>query len=122
MVLRGKDREKERQRERRKRGNRKYGQARLKPSKKGIWSCVTAGIIAAVLLALIGITYIYKGKAAGYIGGLGISAFIFSGVGIVTAIRGFRERDKDYRTCKIGLGCNIFFLVSLLFFFLGGFL
>lgn len=121
MVLRGKDKEKERRKERKRRGNRKYGQAKLKPSKKGILSCVIAGIIAIVLLMLIGITYAYKGKAVGYISA-GISAFIFSGVGIATAIRGFRERDKNYRTCKFGLGFNIFFLVSLLIFFLGGFL
>lgn len=124
MVLRGRDKERERQRqrERKKRGNRKYGQAKLKPSKKGILSCVIAVIIAIVLIGLVGITYAYKGKAAGYIGGFGVSALICSCVGIVIAIRGFRERDKDYRTCKFGLGFNIFFLVSLLLFFLGGFL
>ena len=119
-MQRGRDKEKERQRERRKRGNRKYGQARLKPSKTGIVSCVIAGTIAAVLLILIVITYVYKGKASGYIGGIGVSALIFSGAGIVSAIRGFREREKDYRTCKAGLAFNIFFLLSLLIFFLGG--
>lgn len=126
MILKGKDKEKERQKElqkeRKKRGNRKYGQAKLKPSKKGMISCVIAGIIAVVLLTLIAITYVYKGKAAGYIGGLGVSAFIFSCSGIGMAVRGFRERDKDYRTCKIGLGFNILFSVSLLLFFIGGFL
>lgn len=120
MVLKGRDRERERKKERKKRGNRKYGQAKLRPSKKGILSCIIGGIIGVVLLLLIGITYIYKGKAAGYVGGLGISAFIFTWVGISAAIRGFREREKDYRTCKWGLGVNIFFLVSLLIFFLGG--
>ena len=68
------------------------------------------------------ITYLYEGKAAGYIGGLGVSALIFAGAGIMQGVRGFKERDKDYRTCKVGIGLNIFFLVSLLVFFLGGFL
>lgn len=121
---RAKEREKERDRkkDKKKRGNRKYGQAKLKHSKKGITSCVIAGAVAFVILSSVVITYLYEGKAAGYIGGLGVSALIFSGAGIMQGVRGFKERDKDYRTCKVGIGLNIFFLVSLLVFFLGGFL
>lgn len=119
-----KDRERERgkKRDKKKRGNRKYGQAKLKHSKKGITSCVVAGAVALVILSSVVITYLYRGKAAGYIGGLGVSALLFAGAGIMQGIRGFKERDKDYRTCKVGIGLNIFFLVSLLVFFLGGFL
>ena len=121
---RAKEREKERDRkkDKKKRGNRKYGQAKLKHSKKGITSCVIAGAVAFVILSSVVITYLYEGKAAGYIGGLGVSALIFAGAGIMQGVRGFKERDKDYRTCKVGIGLNIFFLVSLLVFFLGGFL
>ena len=117
---RAKEREKERDRkkDKKKRGNRKYGQAKL----KGITSCVIAGAVAFVILSSVVITYLYEGKAAGYIGGLGVSALIFAGAGIMQGVRGFKERDKDYRTCKVGIGLNIFFLVSLLVFFLGGFL
>lgn len=121
---RAKEREKERDRkkDKKKRGNRKYGQAKLKHSKKGITSCIIAGAVAFVILSSVVITYLYEGKAAGYIGGLGVSALIFAGAGIMQGVRGFKERDKDYRTCKVGIGLNIFFLVSLLVFFLGGFL
>lgn len=121
---RAKEREKERDRkkDKKKRGNRKYGQAKQKHSKKGITSCVIAGAVAFVILSSVVITYLYEGKAAGYIGGLGVSALIFAGAGIMQGVRGFKERDKDYRTCKVGIGLNIFFLVSLLVFFLGGFL
>ena len=121
---RAKEREKERDRkkDKKKRGNRKYGQAKLKHSEKGITSCVIAGAVAFVILSSVVITYLYEGKAAGYIGGLGVSALIFAGAGIMQGVRGFKERDKDYRTCKVGIGLNIFFLVSLLVFFLGGFL
>lgn len=121
---RAKEREKERDRkkDKKKRGNRKYGQAKLKHSKKGITSCVIVGAVAFVILSSVVITYLYEGKAAGYIGGLGVSALIFAGAGIMQGVRGFKERDKDYRTCKVGIGLNIFFLVSLLVFFLGGFL
>ena len=116
------DRERDRKKDKKKRRNRKYGQAKLKHSKKGIISCVIAGAVAFVILSSVVITYLYKGKAAGYIGGLGVSALLFAGAGIMQGIRGFKERDKDYRTCKVGIGLNIFFLVSLLVFFLGGFL
>lgn len=116
------DRERDRKKDKKKRRNRKYGQAKLKHSKKGITSCVIAGAVAFVILSSVVITYLYKGKAAGYIGGLGVSALLFAGSGIMQGIRGFKERDKDYRTCKVGIGLNIFFLVSLLVFFLGGFL
>lgn len=121
---RAKEREKERDRkkDKKKRGNRKYGQAKLKHSKKGITSCVIAGAVAFVIISSVVITYLYKGKAAGYIGGLGVSALIFAGAGIMQGVRGFKERDKDYRTCKVGIGFNIFFLVSLVVLFLGGFL
>ena len=121
---RAKEREKERDRkkDKKKRGNRKYGQAKLKHSKKGITSCIIAGAVAFVILSSVVITYLYEGKAAGYIGGLGVSALIFAGAGIMQGVWGFKERDKDYRTCKVGIGLNIFFLVSLLVFFLGGFL
>lgn len=121
---RAKEREKERDRkkDKKKRGNRKYGQAKLKHSKKGITSCVIAGAVAFVILSSVVITYLYEGKAAGYIGGLGVSALIFAGAGIMQGVRGFKERDKDYRICKVGIRLNIFFLVSLLVFFLGGFL
>lgn len=116
------NRERDRKRDKKKRGNRKYGQAKLKHSKKGIISCVIAGAVAVVILSSVVITYLYKGKAAGYIGGLGVSALLFAGAGIMQGIRGLKERDKDYLTCKVGIGLNIFFLVSLLIFFLGGFL
>lgn len=116
------DKERDRKKDKKKRGNRKYGQAKLKHSKKGITSCVIAGAVAFVIISSVVITYLYKGKAAGYIGGLGVSALIFAGAGIMQGVRGFKERDKDYRTCKVGIGFNIFFLVSLVVFFLGGFL
>ena len=98
--------EKDRSRERKKRGNRKYGQAKLKHAKKGIWSCIVAGTVFVLSVILLIVAYTSGGTAAGYIGGLGLITIICSGVGIYLARKGFRERDKDYLTCKIGLACN----------------
>jgi len=45
---------------------------------------------------------------------------IFSGIGIYCAVRGFKEREKDYLTCKIGIGCNLFFLLGFIAIFCRG--
>ena len=115
-----KDKERGRRKEQKRRQGTKYGQTKCKQARRGVVSCSIAGIIACVIFLLVGITYVLKGKAAGFIGGFGISAMIFTVVGIVTAVKGFKEREKNYLTCKIGVGLNIFLLMSLLIFFLGG--
>lgn len=115
-----KDKERGRKKDRKSTQGRRYGRVKLKQSRRGVVSCSIAGLIACVIVLLVGITYVLKGKAAGFIGGFGISALIFTVVGLVTAIKGFKERDKNYLTCKIGIGLNIFLMASLLIFFLGG--
>lgn len=102
------------------RRRRKYGQAKLKHAKKGIWSCIIAGTVFGVLSILIAIAYISGGTAAGYIGGAGLIAAILSMIGIYWAIRGLKEREKDYLTCKIGIGCNLFFLLGFVAIFCRG--
>lgn len=114
------ERERNRERERRARGSRKYGQAKLKHSKRGILSCVAAGVVALSITISLATAYNNAGATGAYIGGLGLVTMILAGVGIYTAIRGFKEREKDYRTCKVGLACNIFFLVSLVAIFCRG--
>ena len=115
-----KDREREKKNEYTHKKLRKYGQARLKHSKKGIASCVIAVILAIVLITLISITYQNEGKAASYIGGFGISAFFFSIIGILVSVHGIKEHEGKILTCKIGLVCNSIFLLSWVIFFLGG--
>ena len=100
------DEEKERERERKKRRKRKYGQTKLKHAKRGIYSCVMVGSAFVLLLILLAIAYINGGTAATVIGGVGMSAMVLTGASIYTAIRGFREREKDYLTCKIGLAAS----------------
>lgn len=109
--------EKDRSRERKKRGNRKYGQAKLKHAKKGIWSCVIAGIVLTLFIILLVVAYTSGGTAAGYVGGLGLITLLCAGLGIHMARKGFKEREKDYLTCKIGFAGNTFiFLVFVAIF------
>ena len=120
MLKKQNERERNRARERRARGNRKYGQAKLKHAKKGILSCVIAGTVFLLLFMMLAIAYTSSGTAGGYIGGSGLVAMILTGVGLYTAFRGFKEREKDYLTCKIGVGCNIFFLIGFIAIFCRG--
>lgn len=116
-MPREKDKEREKKNEKKRR---KYGQSRLKQSTKGKISCVIAVIIAILTICLLNITYYDDGKTAGYIGGLGISALLFSIFGIIIAKEGFREKERNFRTCRIGIVCNSIFLLGWIIFFLGG--
>ena len=115
-----KEKEKNKAKERKKRANRKYGQAKLKHSKKGIQSCVIAGIVLVALAAMIVIAYISAGTAAPYIGGLALVTLILTVAGGGLAVRGLKEREKNYLTCKIGIGCNIFFIIAFIAIFCRG--
>ena len=94
--------------------------AKLKHSKKGIQSCVIAGIVLVALAAMIVIAYISAGTAAPYIGGLALVTLILTVTGCVLAVRGLKEREKNYLTCKIGIGCNIFFIIAFIAIFCRG--
>ena len=114
------ERTRTRERDRRNRGNRKYGQAKLKHAKKGVTSCIIALIVFGTFLGLLLTAYLSGGTAAGYVGGIGLCAMILSGIGIYCALKGFKEREKEYLTCKIGIGCNIFFLLGFIAIFFRG--
>lgn len=113
-------RERERDRERKKRGNRKYGQAKLKHSKKGILSCIMAGGVAVIFISLILTSFLQKGNSAAIIGSFGLFTIIMTCIGLATAFKGFRERDKNYLTCKIGMGVNGVVLLCLIAVFIRG--
>lgn len=106
--------------ERKKRGNRKYGQAKYKHARKGIISCMMAALVSIILITLIITAFILKGKSAAIIGSFGIFTVILSIIGFVTGIKGFRERDKNYLTCKIGTGINGAVLLALIAIFIRG--
>ena len=114
------NRTRERERERKKRGNRKYGQAKLKHAKRGIVSCVCAGFAGVILSSMLISAYLSRGGAKPIVGLLGIMTMILAAVGIYFAVKGFKEREKDYLTCKIGIGCNLFLFLSFLAIFCRG--
>ena len=112
--------ERDRSRERKKRGNRKYGQAKLKHAKKGIGSCIVAGVVFVMMVVLLVVAYRADGTVTGFIGGLGVCTMLFSAIGVYLSYRGFKEREKDYLTCKIGMACNSLFLLTFVGIFCWG--
>ena len=114
------DKECDRERERRNRKRRKYGQAKLKHAKRGILSCVLSAVVLIVLVALLAKAYTSGGTAAPVIGGFGLTSFVLACCGLYTGVRGFKEREKDYLTCKIGVSCSTFFIFLFLIIFCRG--
>lgn len=119
-IKKERDEEKERERERKKRRKRKYGQAKLKHAKRGIYSCIMSGSAFVFLLILLAIAYINGGTSAPVIGGVGLSAMVLTGASFYTALRGFREREKDYLTCKIGLAASSLLILGFVGIFCRG--
>ena len=119
---RGKERAREREirKERKKRGNRKYGQAKLRHAKKGIYSLMMAMVVVIIFVALILTAFLHKGQSSAMIGSFGLFTMILAVTGLVVGVRGFRERDKNYVTCKWGIGLNGFVLLSLISMFIRG--
>lgn len=113
-------RESEIKKERKKRGNRKYGQAKLRHAKRGIYSLMMAIVVVIIFVMLILTAFIHKGQSSAIIGSFGLFAIILAVMGLVTGVKGFRERDKNYVTCKWGIGLNGFVLLSLISMFIRG--
>lgn len=121
MFGNGKDAEdRQKQKERKKRGTRKYGQAKYKHSHMGIVSCSCAGAALVLMTGCILYAYLARGAAAGIVGGIAIVSLILSILGIRAAAKGFRERERNYLTCKIGLPGSALVLLLFLVIFIGG--
>ena len=113
-------RERERDRERKKRGNRKYGQAKFRHSKRGIYSLLIAVLNVIIFGVLILTAFLHKGQSAAMIGSFGLFTIILAVIGLIVGTKGFRERDKNYVTCKFGVGINGVVLLALVVLFVRG--
>lgn len=111
---------KERERRRRKMIRTKYGQTPLKHARKGIQSCVVAVFVLAFLCSMVTYSFVSKGKVALIMGVAGIITLLLAGKGFHLAIKGFKERDKNYITCKAGVICNGIVLLGMTAIFLRG--
>lgn len=111
---------KEREKRRKKMIRTKYGQAPLRHAKKGIKSCLFAGVAVFLLVLMLASSFVSRGNVSILFGFAGIATLIFAIAGLVTGIRGFKERDKNYITCKVGTGVNGLLLICMCGIFIRG--
>ena len=112
--------ERQREKERKKRGTRKYGQANLKQSRKGVLSCINGFGGLLILAGCIFYAFMARGNAHGIVGGLAILALVLAVNGIRLAIGGFYERERNYLTCKVGLPVSFVSVIFFLAIFIAG--
>ena len=115
-----KKRAKEREKRRKKMIRTKYGQTRRRHAKKGIKACIYAFFSLFFLFLLIASSYVENGQVGVLLGIAGFLILALSIEGTKMAIQGFKERDKNYITCKIGLGCNAAVLLCMFAIFVRG--
>lgn len=120
MIRIGPKREQTCEKERKRRGNRKYGQAKLRHAKKGIYSLGMAVSVIVIFMLLVLTAFLHRGRSAPIIGSFGLFTILLSVIGIRFGIRGLRERDKNYVTCRWGIVLNGLILLSLLGMFVKG--
>lgn len=78
-------------------------------------------IAVVIIFAILILTaFLHKGQSSAIIGSFGLFTIILAVIGLVIGVKGFRERDKNYVTCKWGIGLNGFILFSLISMFIRG--
>ena len=115
MSTRGK-----RVRELRKPRNTKYGQAFLRHARRGVRSIFGAVISLCMIGYIIYQAFTTRGEVPHGFAGFAFMAAIIAILGIRGGVIGFKERDKKYITCKIGIVLNSMALLILGFIFWGG--
>ena len=111
---------KEREKQRKKMIKTRYGQKQKKHAKKGVQSCLLAAVAALLLIAMIAGSFGAKGNVGFFAGVAGIATLIIAWRGLVYGTRGFKERDKNYITCKVGAVCNCILLLFMCGIFIRG--
>lgn len=111
---------KKKKREILKRRAQKFGQVKRQHSKRGMTSCMM-GVLSLFFLALIfSAAYINREESGILLGFMGIGVLLMSVSGFRRAMEGFKERERDYITCKIGAGINGAFVVIMILIFIRG--
>lgn len=115
-----KKRAKEREKRRKRMIKTKYGQTPRRHAKKGIKSCIYAFFSMFFTFLMFASTFEENGQIGILMGIAGLLILVLSAEGVVNGVQGFKERDKNYITCKIGLGCNVVILLCMLGIFIRG--
>ncbi len=100
--------------------NRKYGQVKMRHSRRGVYSCLFAFSALIIQVLLVYAAYTSHGQAPDIIGGLGFMSILVTGIGIMQGIKGFREREKNYIMCKVGIIGNSLIILLYIGLFVRG--
>ena len=109
-------------REKQRRRITKYGQAKPRHAKKGIYSCCYAFVVLLLLLLMFQISFREKGDVGMILGFAGLGTMALAGIGVWLGGRGMKEREKNYITCKVGIGINLAVFLGLTAIFIRGFI
>lgn len=108
-------------REKQRRRITKYGQAKPRHAKKGSYSCCYAFVVLLLLLLMFQISFREKGDVGMILGFAGLGTMALAGIGVWLGGRGMKEREKNYITCKVGIGINLAVFLGLTAIFIRGF-
>ena len=111
---------KEREKRRKQMIRTKYGQTRRRHAKRGMKSCICAFFAVFFLFLLVANSFVENGQVGVLMGIAGFMILALSIAGTKMAVQGFKERDKNYITCKVGLGCNAAVLLCMFAIFVRG--
>lgn len=98
----------------------KYGKKNIKHSGMGKISCWMALVSLALISGSILIAYLMRGKTINIVGGLGMMSVVIAVSSFRTAVRGFRDRNRKYVTCRIGAVLNSVIFIGLIIIFFRG--
>ena len=74
----------------------KYGQKAVRHSKRGVYSCTYAVVIAFLVIVMILFSFLNKGNVNILIGFFGLGTCAMAVIGIWLGMKGFRERERLY--------------------------
>ena len=89
-----------------------------KPAKRGIFSLILGGIALALIIAGIVMSYGAGGRGGTVVGSMGLTGMILAGFGVFFGFQGFKEEERNYFFCKVGIifcACIFIFVVALFF-------
>ncbi len=116
----GKASAKAREKQRKRMISTKYGQTKLRHSRQGLKSCIYCVLTVFILVLMISVSYTAQGKVSILIGFAGLFALVLACCGLAAGVRGFKEREKNYVTCKIGTVCSCILVAGMCAIFVRG--
>lgn len=116
---RAKELAKAREKRRKKMIRTKYGQAPKRHARQGTSPVVFC--VGCICVTSYGISFFAaKGKVGILVGFAGLFVLVMAGRGLASGIRGFKERDKNYITCKVGTICCGLLILGMCAIFIRG--